>query len=194
MFKKGKIKIVEIKIGTLKPAEYNPRQMSKAQANDLEKSIKEFGLVDPLIVNQHKGRENIVMGGHQRLKIASNLGFKTVPVVYVDLDEKREKELNLRLNKNLGEWNWDLLANFEIEELKDVGFEEEELMMNFDLNGLKNVDEERFEVLSVMAPESPRLKERVNLECKSFENYEKIKKYIDDNGEEEIIEKILELI
>src|SRR3990167_4134860 len=88
MFKKGKIKIVEIKIGTLKPAEYNPRQMSKAQANDLEKSIKEFGLVDPLIVNQHKGRENIVMGGHQRLKIASNLGFKTVPVVYVDFDEK----------------------------------------------------------------------------------------------------------
>lgn len=121
------MKIIEVPIEQLKPAEYNPRFMTEKQAKELEKSIKEFGLVDPLIVNRHKGRENIVIGGHQRFKIASNLGFKTVPVVYVDLDEKKERELNLRLNKNLGDWDWDLLANFEIEELKEVGFSDEEL-------------------------------------------------------------------
>lgn len=121
------MEIVHIEINKLKPSQYNPRVMTERQAKDLTESIKRFGLVDPIVVNQHEGRENVVVGGHQRLKVASNLGFKTVPVVFVDLDEKRERELNLRLNKNLGEWNWDLLANFEIEELKDVGFSDEEL-------------------------------------------------------------------
>lgn len=121
------MEIKETPIEQLKPAEYNPRIMTEKQVNDLTESIKRFGLVDPIIVNQHEGRENIVVGGHQRLKIASNLGFKTIPVVYVNLPEKEEKELNLRLNKNLGEWDWDLLANFEMEELKDVGFSSEEI-------------------------------------------------------------------
>ena len=102
-------------------------QMTKKQAEDLTESIERFGLVDPLIVNKHKGRENIVIGGHQRLRIAINKGFKEVPVVYVDLNQEKEKELNVRLNKNLGDWDWDLLANFEKDFLKDVGFDSQEL-------------------------------------------------------------------
>ena len=135
------MKIVQVPIKELKPSEYNPRQMTEKQAKDLTESVKEFGLVDPLIINQHKGRENVVIGGHQRLKIASILGFKTIPVVYVDLEEKRERELNLRLNRNLGEWNYDLLANFSEEELNKVGFESEELDKIFQLG----TDEDDFD-------------------------------------------------
>ncbi|HBX15890.1 MAG: (Cytosine-5-)-methyltransferase protein [Candidatus Magasanikbacteria bacterium GW2011_GWA2_42_32] len=134
--------IINIKINELKPADYNPRQMTEKQARDLTESIKKFGLVDPIIVNSHPGRENVVIGGHQRLKIASNLGFTEVPVVYVDLDENREKELNLRLNRNTGEWDWDLLANFDKNLLLEIGFESQELDKGF---GLGEVEEDNFD-------------------------------------------------
>lgn len=127
------MEIINIKISDLKPAEYNPRQMTEKQALDLEESLKRFGFVDPLVVNSHKGRENVVIGGHQRLKIAQKLGFEEVPVVYVDLKLEREQELNLRLNRNLGEWDWDLLANFDKELLLEVGFDKFELDKILDL-------------------------------------------------------------
>ena len=94
------MQIIKVKIDDLKPAEYNPRKLTKDQHAHLTESVKKFGLVDPIIVNSHVGRENIVIGGHQRLKIAREQGFTEVPVIYVDLDEEHEKELNLRLNKN----------------------------------------------------------------------------------------------
>lgn len=120
------IKIENIDIEHLKLAEYNPRRMSDKQENDLKKSIEKFGIVDPIIVNKNENRKNIVIGGHQRIKIAKQLEIKELPVVYVDLDEEKEKELNLRLNKNLGEWDFDLLAGFGKEMLLDSGFGKED--------------------------------------------------------------------
>ena len=96
------MEIVKVKINELKAAEYNPRKMSEKEVQDLTDSIKEFGLVEPIVVNNYPGRENIIVGGHQRFNIAKQEGFTEMPVVYVSLDEKKEKELNLRLNKNLG--------------------------------------------------------------------------------------------
>ena len=125
------MQIENVKISTLKPAEYNPREMTEKQAADLTESIKRFGLVDPLIVNRHPGRENVVIGGHQRLKIAQNLGFSEVPAVFLDLDAEKEKELNLRLNLNLGQWDWDALANFDRAFLHDIGFDSAELNIKF---------------------------------------------------------------
>lgn len=49
-------------------------------------------------------------------------------------DIKKEQELNLRLNKNLGMWDYDLLANFDEDILLDVGFEQDELNRIFDLD------------------------------------------------------------
>ena len=122
------IKIVEVPVGELLLSEYNPRKWPEKEGEDLAASIKKFGLVDPLIVNAAKERKNTVIGGHFRLQIAKNLGYKTVPVVYVNIpDLKKEQELNLRLNRNLGQWDWDLLANFDEELLLDVGFESVEI-------------------------------------------------------------------
>ena len=109
-------------------AEYNPRQLTKDQHSQLKDSIKRFGLVDPLIINKNKDRENILVGGHQRLRIAKELGIKTIPCVEVDLPLDQEKELNIRLNKNVGEWDYDSLANyFDASELTDWGFTDDEL-------------------------------------------------------------------
>ena len=125
------MKIVEVPIKKLKPAEYNPRTMTKQQEKDLTASIQKFGLVDPIIVNKRKSRLNTVIGGHQRLKLAIIEGFKTVPVHYVDLSEKDERELNLRLNKNNAEWDWDALKEFDKDLLQLVGFEDKDLSKYF---------------------------------------------------------------
>ena len=118
----------------LNPAPYNPRKWSEDAIAQLTESIKSFGLVDPILVNSATDRKNVVIGGHFRLKVAKDLGIKEVPVVYVDIpDIKREKELNIRLNKNLGDWDYELLSEFDETLLSTIGFDSEEIDAIFDL-------------------------------------------------------------
>ena len=119
------MKVKDRKIIDLIDAEYNPRQLTEKQYDDLEESIQKFGFVDPVIVNVNKDRLNVVIGGHQRIKIAKKMGFNKIPCVELDLNWDQERELNVRLNKNTGEWDWDVLANnFDVKELVDWGFDE----------------------------------------------------------------------
>ena len=123
------MKVEKIQINKLKPAGYNPRQISKKQYNDLKDSIQKFGLVDPIIIN----KDFTVIGGHQRLKVCKELNYKEIDCVALFLTKEEERELNIRLNKSGGEFDMDILANeFEIEELKDWGFKEIELGLNID--------------------------------------------------------------
>ena len=123
------MKIEKVKIAELNPAEYNPRRMTSKQYEDLKNSLEKFGSVDPIIINS----DNTVVGGHQRLRIIRELGAEFVPVVRVNLSKEDEKELNIRLNKNTGEFDLDVLANnFEVDELKDWGFKDVELGFNID--------------------------------------------------------------
>lgn len=121
------LNIVYVPVSTLKPAEYNPRKISKEALGQLKESLSRFDLVDPIIVNGASKRKNVVIGGHMRLRAAKELGHKTVPVVYVSLDIKKEKELNLRLNKNTGEWDFEKLKSFDLDLLTDVGFSDTDL-------------------------------------------------------------------
>src|SRR5690606_24185988 len=72
-------------------------------------------------------RPNYLIGGHARLRIAKEMGFETVPVVYVNLTEDKERELNIRLSKNQGAFDLELLAQFDETLLADIGFSSEEL-------------------------------------------------------------------
>ena len=102
--------IKQLSIGDLKPADYNPRKDLQPGDPDYEKlkrSLTEFGYVEPVIYNQVTGR---VVGGHQRLKILEDLGHTEVDCVVVELDETREKALNVALNKISGDWDEDKLA------------------------------------------------------------------------------------
>jgi DNA modification methylase len=128
-----KLTIVRIPVKELKPSAYNPRKWDEKAIADMKESITRFGLVDPLIVNSAPERKNIVIGGHLRLKVATLLGFTEVPVVYLNIPEiEREKELNLRLNKNVGSWDEELLKAFDTNLLLDVGFTPDELNSFFD--------------------------------------------------------------
>lgn len=122
------LRIVDVSTDQLNPAPYNPRKWSDKQRSDLKQSMKRFGLVDPIIVNKAPKRKNVVIGGHFRLDIAKELGYKTVPVVHLHIpDLKKEKELNLRLNRNQGEWDMELLKSFDMDMLLDVGFDDSDL-------------------------------------------------------------------
>ena len=102
-------------VSVLKPAAYNPRKKLKPGDKEYEKiknSITEFGFADPLVVNA----DMTIIGGHQRLTVAMELGYTEVPCAVVDIDKTREKALNIALNKITGAWDDSLLADL----LKDI--------------------------------------------------------------------------
>ncbi|MFH1244205.1 MAG: DNA modification methylase [bacterium] len=125
--------IPDLPIDQLKPSEYNPRIWDQKTIRDLTKSIKEHGFVVPILVNEDKSRYGVVIGGHFRLKVAKDLGYKTVPVNFVDIpDIDQEKKLNLTLNRVSGDWDYELLKNFDIELLLESGFDDTDLTHIFD--------------------------------------------------------------
>ena len=102
--------IEKMKTENLLPADYNPRKDLKPGDEEYEKlkrSIEQFGYVEPVIWNRTTGR---VVGGHQRLKVLIDMGVNEVDCVVVEMDENKEKALNVALNKISGEWDKDKLA------------------------------------------------------------------------------------
>lgn len=126
--KNTNLEVHHVDIDSVIPAEYNPRALSQKKFEDIKDSLNKFGFVDPVIVNKNPDRENILVGGHQRVKVAKDLGYESIPAVFVNLSIEEEKELNVRLNKNQGDWDYSILKdNFTDENLIDWGFAEREL-------------------------------------------------------------------
>lgn len=117
------MQIEEVDIKDIVEAEYNPRLISYDDKQQLKASLVKFGMIDPIILNSYKGRENILIGGHQRLAIWKELKHKKIPAIYVKLKTEDEKELNIRLNKNTGDFDYELLEkNFDTGKLVEWGF------------------------------------------------------------------------
>jgi len=86
---------------------YNPRKISDHDLAALQRSLRFFGTVEPIVVNRRSGH---IVGGHQRVRAAEAEGIEALPVVYVDLDDPSEKQLNIALNRISGEWDLEKLA------------------------------------------------------------------------------------
>jgi len=127
------------KLSELKPAEYNPRKMTKSQEQNLTESIDKFELCDPIIINTN----NTVIGGHQRLKILKAKGILEVDVRVPnrELTIDEEKELNLRLNKNFGEWDFESLLKFDMNLLENVGFISDDILSYNNIVEIDNSNE-----------------------------------------------------
>ncbi len=146
------MQIEKKKVIDLVPADYNPRKDLKPGDKEYEKlkrSINEFGYVDPLIWNKRTSR---LVGGHQRLKVLKDMGIDEVDVVVVDMDEEKEKALNVALNKISGDWDKDklmlLITDLQGEDF-DVsltGFDPEELDDLFKDNMKDGVKDDNFDV------------------------------------------------
>jgi DNA modification methylase len=89
----------------LKPAAYNPRKIEPSALKSLARGIAEFGIVDPLIIRRS---DHMVIGGHQRLKVALAAKMDKVPVVYVDVDDQQAAALNVLLNNPNAQGDWDM--------------------------------------------------------------------------------------
>ena len=149
------MEIRKIPIEKLNPAAYNPRkdlQPGDPEYEKLKRSIQEFGYVEPIVWNKRTGN---IVGGHQRYKVLLDMGMREVDCVVVDLDETKEKALNLALNKIQGDWDYiklkDLLQELDTGEfdLELTGFdmdEIEDLMTQFHVPG---------EIVEDEAPEPP---------------------------------------
>lgn len=130
----------KFKIKDLKDNPKNPRRMSKHQALQLNASIEKFGLIDKPICTPSGN----LIGGHQRKNILMKRGMKEVEcwIPNRELTEKELNELTVRLNRNLGEWDWDILANeWETEDLLEAGFEPEELCFDEGATEVENGEE-----------------------------------------------------
>ena len=110
------LEIVYVPAGKLRPAPYNPNVMSKAEMAILCRSIRQWGMVDPLVVRR---ADHTVIGGHQRLEAARMLGLTQVPVVFVNIDEHQAKALNIALNKIHGDWDLPKLGEL-LDDLRDM--------------------------------------------------------------------------
>jgi DNA modification methylase len=145
------MQIEKINAAELKAAAYNPRKDLKpgdAEFEKLKRSIEEFGYVEPVIWNKRTGN---VVGGHQRLKVLQHLGQTEVDCVIMDLDDQKEKALNIALNKISGSWDDALLAVL----LKDLeqsgfdvsltGFEAAEVKDLFGAGSIENAHEDDFD-------------------------------------------------
>ena len=148
------IDITNLPIGGLKPDPANPRRINDEELESLTRSIREFGLVEPVVARRE---DKVVIGGHQRLIAARRLGLKQVPVVLVDISQEQAHLLNLALNRISGTWDQELLARLlaELESLPDVdlslsGFSEDELKKH--LKGLESREKrERIETFDLEA-------------------------------------------
>jgi hypothetical protein len=125
-----------IKRRQIKNAAYNPRRIKAANRQRLNKSLDEFGLVEPLIWNKRTGN---LVGGHRRLeKIDAEQGSDdySLTVAEINIDAKREKALNVMLNNQAaqGEYDETLLAKL-LQELDAAG--------DLELSGFGNEDLQR---------------------------------------------------
>jgi len=146
------MKSEKIKIEDIKPAEYNPRKISKKEYKKLSKSISEFGLVDPIIINL---KNMHIIGGHQRYDVLKeeydegrlfgdlelirlgDIGWVFTETKLNIKSDEHEKALNIALNKISGQWDFDALDNLlsEFSEGFDVtltGFDSFDETLEFD--------------------------------------------------------------
>lgn len=151
------MEIQKIPASKIRAAKYNPRKDLKpgdAEYEKLRRSIEEFGYVEPVIWNKRTGN---IVGGHQRFKVLLAMGYQEIDCVVLDIDEQREKALNVALNKITGEFDIPLLTDL----LRDLsgndfdvsltGFDATEIDELFRGKAPGNVKEDNFDAAKAVA-------------------------------------------
>lgn len=127
----------EVNIKDLKEHSKNPRKISKQDMRALQRSLDKFGLCEFIVCNN----DNTIIGGHQRVKALKSKKVKTAWALYPEesLSDVDVDELNIRLNKNAGEWDFEVLKDWDQNALLDWGFEPQ------DFPEVQTIEEEKSE-------------------------------------------------
>jgi ParB-like chromosome segregation protein Spo0J len=161
-------------VNNLIPYEGNPRKMSEEQVKQLRRSLEKFNLVEIPAIDL----DNKIIAGHQRLKIMQllNRGNEEVDVRVPNrkLTDDEFREYNLRSNKNLGDWDFDELANYDENLLLEAGFSEEEInrKMNLDLEeDIENEEEiDEYKRIHILISIDPDYYDEINEELQIIRN------------------------
>lgn len=110
-----------VSVSKLIPYVNNARTHSQEQVNKLRGSLREFGFINPVIIDA----DNNVIAGHGRLMAAKEEGIEEVPCVLVDyLTEAQKKAYILADNRYAQDAGWDEeLLKLEIEALEGMDFD-----------------------------------------------------------------------
>lgn len=112
----------KVKVSKLQENPDNPRLLRADKKKKLEKSIKEFPEMlsaRPIVVNQ----DYTILGGNMRYKALLATGAKEVEVMVVDWSEEKQREFIIKDNVGFGEWDWDLLHEWNEDELVEWGMD-----------------------------------------------------------------------
>lgn len=196
------MKINYIKLSELKPYSKNAKLHTQEQIEKVANSIKRFGFIQPIVIDKN----NFIIIGHCRFEASKIIPYDPVPCLIVDNLTKDEiKALRLADNKlNESMWNIDLamedlkLLSTDLINITSFKVDEVESYRNADkideLSQEKSIDLGEYDVLTVEAPEAPRLKARVSFYTRNKEEFEKIKKFFDCKDGKLNIDKLIGII
>jgi len=190
----------KLKLSDLKPAKYNPRIMTDAQLEELEKSIN-LAYIEPIVVN----KDLTIISGHQRYKVLKKKGIKESTCGIIDVDKKTEQKLNLSMNQISGFWDEDM-RNELVFKLKDddiPGFDETEKEQILLQRQLKFQTQESYEPdedeelkmlfernekvpVKVEEPEAMHRKDQLAFYVETFEEYDKIRNFFKTSRQGEL--------
>lgn len=136
-------KNVEKKVNELIPQDINPRKITDKQMSDLKKSLDEFNVVETPVINL----DGKILAGHQRIKALKILG-RGEELIDVRIPNrmlsKEEADKYLIISNAIGgDWDFDLLKDFDIGMLNDIGMDPEDLSNIWDDD--VEVDREEFD-------------------------------------------------
>jgi hypothetical protein len=148
-----KFQIETLHRSNLADAPYNPRVLSDAAKRKLRAGLKRHGMVTPITWNRRTGH---IVGGHQRLHQLDTLAGTSnyeLSVAVIDVDEPREKELNILMNNPTAQGDWDITKLGELMSDKGIdvtgtGFDEADIVRLFGTTVQREVDEQAITEMS----------------------------------------------
>ena len=144
-----------VPIDKLVPYANNPRTHSPEQILKLRSSLREYGFVNPVLIDRNYG----VIAGHGRIMAAKEEGIIEVPCVFVDhLTEAQKKAYIIADNRMAMDGGWDeLQLKFEIEQLQELDFDPK--LTGFEADELEKIlgiePEPSHEIIEDEVPEVP---------------------------------------
>ena len=144
-----------VPLSKLVPYINNARTHSPEQVTKLRSSLREFGFVNPVIIDRDYG----IIAGHGRVMAAREEGIEEVPCVFVDyLTEAQKKAYIIADNRFAQDAGWDEeLLRIEIEALQGMdfdvgltGFNDDEIADLFDANGKSEAEDDDFDLSAAL--------------------------------------------
>lgn len=144
-----------IKLSTIKANKNNPRTMTRAKLERLMDSISNFKkmmYLRPIVVDE----TNTVLGGNQRLLALKALKYKEIPKEWIkqaeNLTEKEKRQFIIADNVNFGDWDNEILREWDNVELNQFGFDLNNLVYELSEEPPKKEKKEKSEKTPIECP------------------------------------------